>query len=68
MAFIAKKLGRFITGLGQKAKGTFYSIVIENIAGGLFFFIPVKVKRVIFKALMVFGKVVIARTFYKEVV
>ena len=56
-----------MAGLGQKTKSTFRNIVIENVTGGLFFFIPVKVKRVIFKALIIFNKVIIARSFYKEV-
>ena len=60
MAFIAKELSRFVTREGQKVKGTFYSIAVEDMAGGPFFSIPVKAKRVIFKALIVLNKVIIA--------
>ena len=68
MAFMAKELGRFVAGLGQKAKGTPYNVVIEDIAGGFFFSVPVKIKRVMPKALVVLGKVAMARSFCKEVV
>ena len=68
MAFIAKKLSYFITGLGQKVKGTLYNIVIKNVTGGLFFFIPVKTKRVMLKTLIILGKIAIARSFFKEVI
>ena len=68
MAFVAKELGRLVAGLGQRAKGAPRSIAVEDVAGGPFFFIPVKVKRVIFKTLIIFDKIIITRSFYKKVI
>ena len=65
---MVKELGCFVAGLSQKAKGTFCGVVVKNVTGCFFFFIPVKVKRVMLKALVVLGKVVIARLFCEEVV
>ena len=65
---MAKKLSRFMAGLGQKVKGTFCNIIIENVAGSFFFFIPVKAKRIILKALIILNKVIMARSFYKKVI
>ena len=33
MAFMAKKLGRLVAGLGQRAKGAPRSIAVEDVAG-----------------------------------
>ena len=65
---MAKELGRLITRGGQKAKNTLYSVAIENIAGGSFFSAFVKAECVMLKALVVLGKIAMARTFCEEVV
>ena len=65
---MAKELGRFVARRGQRAKGTPCGVAVENVAGGPFFFTPVKAKHVMPETLVVLGKVAMARSFCKEVV